>query len=277
MTEEKLGEILRLYSAFGRVAKRSKDKDEDAEPAMGQPFVLFTPDKETLLKADEGKLNKSLTKSTSAVTAEDATYMVIKAVEPLTGISSTRSYFFRAPWKKDDDDEKGEEATGVRHLSEVYTMMIKSTLKAVDIYVNTASPVMARKFVEDEMKHFFVDMRSARHVDDGGWDFRLEGLHQDGSCFSLKEGTGVTQCFKRATMLVYDVTAEGGKNLGSLAFADSFMDSHVKLKDCQGELSPSHACFYLTEGEQLEWIACLYVPHSMRALDSITWYNHLHP
>ena len=248
VTEEKLGEILRLYSAFGRVAKRSQDQNKEAEPEVGQPFVLFAPNKEKLLMADGGKVDKAQGSSSTAtgLTAEDASYMIVKAVEPLTGISCLRSFFFRAPWKKVDVDES--EATGVRILAAVYSMMVETTLKAVEILVESTSPMMARKFVEEKMAEYFHDAHNTQNVDHGGWEFRLEGLRPDGSGFPLKAATDVIRGFKRATLLVYDLTVEGGKNLGCLAFADSFVDSHVQMKDCKEEVTPSNACFYLTEG-----------------------------
>ena len=120
--------------------------------------------------------------------------------------------------------------------------------------------------------------RITRH---GGWEFRLEGFRGDGDRVPLLKGededeeeggereedeegetTSSRRCFKRATIVVYDAELKRGKKkrelsttaLGSVAFAETFVESRVKTKDCllllRGGITTgtNRAVLCLTEG-----------------------------
>ena len=246
-----MGDILRLYSAFGRVANDAKNGEGQSN--IAQPFVLFGPNTKgkSLKKADLLKTTsvkaKTTTHSAPLLKAEGTSHFILKAVEPLTGISCTRSYFLKGWWNGDD----GERNMGAGVLAEIYTFVVKTTLKAIEIYNDVKSPAASRKFVGEQSTGYLANHASTIRCE--SWEFRLEGFGRDRGEVFLTEGK-TQKCLKRATIVVYDVTRRNTVDtgddqwLGSVAFAESFVDSRVTTKNYKGQAGISDAAFCLTEG-----------------------------
>ena len=168
--------------------------------------------------------------------------MIIKAVEPLTGISCTRTYFLSDTWN--------EELSDASILAKIYSYVVDVALKAIEVLTNSSSPSLTEKLVKGHLDKKLKELPDK--VFYGVWVFRLDRLSQDGSSTPLKDGDN-RRCFKRASIFVYDVTTkeERGeeRKLGSVAFAETFVDSGVETKDYKGAIGRRENVFVLTEGK----------------------------
>ena len=179
-----------------------------------------------------------------SLSAEGVTHMIIKAVEPLTGISCTRTYFLSDSWNK--------EAKDALILAMIYSDLVDIALKAIDMLASSSSSSPTEALVMDHLAMKLKELPA--NVIHGGWELRLEGLRQDGSSVPLKDGTD-RKCFKKATIFIYDIAVKDAqsneaRNLGSLAFAETFLDSNVITKDYKGAIGRRDEVFVLTEGKQ---------------------------
>ena len=256
--------MLRLYTAFGRVGKRSNDdknnNSSDNGENIGVPFVLFGANtrREILANAEGRKrgTEDNLTSSTPTLAATGSSQMIIKVVEPLTGISCTRTYFLEKSWI----DASDKDPTDAVSLAKLYSIAVDTTLKSIQAFAKSKSPSLTETFVKDELANRFKELPG--NIAISGWEFRLEGFRLDGSHVPLKDGRTV-RCLKRATISIYDATVKSTvrgtdqvakKPLGSVAFAETFVDSHVETKDCNGAMGSDDTVFCLTEGDLYVYI-----------------------
>ena len=245
ITERKLEETLRLYTKFGRIAKRGTAINGKENSHVEEPFVLFgiNTQKQLLARADQTRGQDMKEEARHSLSAEEKTHMIIKAVEPLTGISCTRTYFLTNSWENDSTDAS--------ILARIYADIVDIALKAIDTLTNSTSCSLTKRLVKDHFTKKFEEL--PENVSHDGWDFRIEALGPDGISFPLKDEVP-RSCYKKVTILVYEVAVRDAgskleRKLGSLAFAETFVDSHVTTRDLKGRMGRRDQVFILTQGE----------------------------
>lgn len=245
MTEKRLSEPFRSYFSHGRVGV---DKEEQGNR---QPFILFgvNTSKKSLQSARKNGQQSDISVGNSGVNGSKATHMVCQAVSPKGPLCCTRTYFFNAshqPYPVNDPQksEANESINDSRVLSSLYVVLVEGLEAAIKTYANTLSIAKAHSQLLSVIQrhcdtaelplafHFFAKKENL--------DFSIEAYDYHGRIVPLQEGESCSMV-KMASVTVYDIPSltDKGKSLGSIAYAESFVESTIPIVQTKQDSQPS--------------------------------------
>ncbi|XP_064631555.1 dynein axonemal assembly factor 9-like [Lineus longissimus] len=250
MTEKRACEPLKSYFSHGRVGQDKK--------VSRYPFVLFGTDtRRRPLKAaaSTGLISEVNTPQETGIRGKLASHMICQSVSPRGPLSCTRTYFLQSGHNPYPVTEKMRQPQDhhkdTKLLTILYTMAVDALLSGLDVYAASFSQTQAERHVLNHLqtaaeahklqlgKNFITNSNNV--------EFRIEAFDNLGSPIPLKDGERVPMV-KSATISIYDVpsTEHSGQTLGSIMFAESFLESNIQVLNKDGSLSCDASLTVLT-------------------------------
>ncbi|XP_065827213.1 dynein axonemal assembly factor 9-like [Oscarella lobularis] len=233
LREDSIGEPLSTYFTHGLGNQPSSDA------SLRGPVLLagINTQRQTMASLDGrlrgAKMTQSAIGTLGQHDGEIATHMLCECDDPKGALSCSRTYFFHTGFLS-DGQSKGFQA---QFLTELYHIMIQSVYKAIDVYVKTLSCRNAEESCFRSLKSIMKDRQIRRE----NVVFSMWARNSHGQPVDLVDGKRVS-AIKTARLIVYDVPG----TTGSLAYADSFLDSSIQVNR-QAETQEDTAWLSLTE------------------------------
>ncbi|XP_038649134.1 uncharacterized protein C20orf194 homolog [Scyliorhinus canicula] len=247
LSEALAGEPFRTYFSHGLITSQITEKSTDR-----QPFLLFGchSTKENLNSysftfPSEGHLVKNTNNRGGT-----ARHMVVQCTSPRGPLACSRTYFFgnsHVPYMgKDNNQQKKNE---LLVLPQIYVAVVEAVLASIRCYVETSSIKIAREVAEEVFlsKLDYYSLVQYKNVLRSNLSFLIQAVNNRGRIVSLESHISKF-LIKTASMTVYDIPdLTGGKGtLGSIVFAESFLESKLFLKENDGTVSTDSSYLILT-------------------------------
>ncbi|XP_067884831.1 uncharacterized protein C20orf194 homolog isoform X2 [Heterodontus francisci] len=238
LSEAQAGEPFRTYFSHGLITSQITEKSTDR-----QPFVLFGchSTKENLNSysftfPSEGHLVRNTNSRGGA-----AWHMVVQCTSPRGPLACSRTYFFgnsHVPYiGKDNNQQKKHE---LLVLPQIYVAVVEAVLASIRCYIETSSIKIAKDVAEEVFLSTldYYSLVQYKTVLRSNLSFLIQAVNSQGRIISLDSHTSKF-LIKSASMTVYDIPdLTGGKGtLGSIVFAESFLESKLFLKENDGTVS----------------------------------------
>ncbi|XP_008568848.1 PREDICTED: uncharacterized protein C20orf194 homolog [Galeopterus variegatus] len=219
-----------------------------------QPFVLFG-NHSTRENLNAGNFNfpseGHLVRSTGPG-GSFAKHLVAQCVSPKGPLACSRTYFFGAthiPYLGNAAALPKRRTHPVRLLSQVYAAVIEAVLAGIACYAKTSSLTKAKEVAEQtlgsgldsfELIQFKAALRSKM-------TFHIHAVNNQGRIVPL-DGEDSLSFVKTACMTIYDIPdLLGGRGcLGSVVFSESFLTSHILVKEKDGTVTTETSYTVLT-------------------------------
>ncbi|KAK2852798.1 hypothetical protein Q7C36_007999 [Tachysurus vachellii] len=245
MSEAQTAESFRTYYSHGLISSNITDKSKSR-----QPYVLFGShsSKDDLENycftfPSEGHQVRNTGPSGSA-----AKHMLLQCVAPKGPLTCARTYFFgstHVPYLGNDNSTP--QKSSVMLLTQIYTAAVQSVLAGIKCFSINSSACKA-KDVAEQTFHLALEtfgMLQYKSALRSKAVFTIEAVNNVGRVIPLSDEHS-RFLVKTASMAVYDIPdlQQGGGDLGSVVFSESFLESSIYIQQGDGALA-SNSCFTL--------------------------------
>uniref|UniRef100_A0A8C3Y058 Chromosome 20 open reading frame 194 n=1 Tax=Catharus ustulatus TaxID=91951 RepID=A0A8C3Y058_CATUS len=232
LSESQAGEPFRSYFSHGMISSHITDNSPSR-----QPFVLFGSHS-TKDNLNSGNFNfpseGHLVRNTGPG-GSTAKHMVVQCVSPKGPLACSRTYFFGAthiPFLG-NDNELHKPAEQVTLLSQIYSAVVEAVLAGIECYAKTST--------ESKVNEAPCNCSLSVIVD-------LDCLQCEISVITPLDNEDSLSLIKTASMMVFDIPdlLTGRGCLGSVVFSESFLTSHIQVKEKDGSIHPDSRHIILT-------------------------------
>ncbi|XP_064603150.1 dynein axonemal assembly factor 9-like isoform X2 [Liolophura sinensis] len=241
LTEGTVGEPLLTYYKHGRVSETNNPQSQQ----LRCPFVLFGAhaSRNNIEELHRGENSCLQNEKTSTIDGQ-LNLMVCQAVAPKSPLCCARTYCLgplHVPFRGLDGmgDVGSKESQDTRHFQMLYSAVIEAVDKAMTVYTTTLSIKQTEKEALLTLKQkcsLIEDEILQQHLQKiGNVSLSIKAYDRKGNLKPMTEGVACP-LVKTVTLTVYDVPSgdSPGKTLGSVLFAESFLDSTIKVSKPDG-------------------------------------------
>ncbi|XP_071485404.1 dynein axonemal assembly factor 9-like [Diadema antillarum] len=252
LLEGMVGEPLLSYYSHGRVSKGNQDSS-----SCRKPFVLFGQNsmRAEIDKTQEGTYRPAKTLQVSGIDGTPARHMTCQMVAPRSPLSCARTYFTscgHAPYPTTGGTPQAPRPprTDIEMLEKLYKVVTSAVLASIEEYSKSVSPTKAEQACLETLQTGFGEYNlkfgSAFLKNGANIDFKLESLSYDGQSKALTDQKH--SLVKLASLTVYDIPSveHPGSWVGSVVFAESFIESGVRVQNEDGSLEQNTDYLILT-------------------------------
>ncbi|XP_052007317.1 dynein axonemal assembly factor 9-like isoform X2 [Xyrauchen texanus] len=242
LSEAQVAEPFRTYYSHGLISSNITDTSKSR-----QPFVLFGSH-----SAKEDLENYCFTFPSEGHQVRNTghgggvtKHMLLQCVAPKGPLACARTYFFgssHVPYLGNDNTQ--QKSTELQLLSQIYSAAVQSVLAGIKCFSINSSANKAKDVAEQTFqlaldKFGLIQYRGALR---SKAVFSIQAVNNVGIIIPLSDEDS-RFLVKTASMVVYDIPElQCGRNLGSVVFSESFLDSSVFIQQRDGALS-SDSCF----------------------------------
>ncbi|XP_051507188.1 dynein axonemal assembly factor 9-like isoform X1 [Myxocyprinus asiaticus] len=242
LSEAQVAEPFRTYYSHGLISSNITDKSKSR-----QPFVLFGSH-----SAEEDLENYCFTFPSEGHQVRNtglgggvAKHMLLQCVAPKGPLACARTYFFgstHVPYLGNDNTQ--QRSTELQLLSQIYSATVQSVLAGIKCFSINSSASKAKDVAEQTFQLALdkFGLNQYRGALRSKAVFSIQAVNNFGIIIPLSDEDSHF-LVKTASMVVYDVPdLQCGRNLGSVVFSESFLDSSIYIQQRDGTLS-SDSCF----------------------------------
>ncbi|XP_041476963.1 uncharacterized protein C20orf194-like [Lytechinus variegatus] len=253
LLEGMVGEPLKSYYSHGKVSNSSNNEGQSGR----KPYVLFGQNsmKAHMKVTQEGGFLPGKTLHISGVGDTPAKHMICQLVAPRSPLCCARTYFTssgHAPYPITGGSAQAPRPpkTDIELLERLYKVVIGSVLASINEYCKTTSYSKAEACCLSSLKEGFTEehlkLGPGFLTNKANIDFTLEALTQEGNTIELRDDK--VPLIKLVSLVVYDIPSVEHPNnsLGSVVFAESFLDSAIPVLQKDGSIEMNAECLILT-------------------------------
>ncbi|XP_032915275.1 dynein axonemal assembly factor 9 [Catharus ustulatus] len=248
LSESQAGEPFRSYFSHGMISSHITDNSPSR-----QPFVLFGSHS-TKDNLNSGNFNfpseGHLVRNTGPG-GSTAKHMVVQCVSPKGPLACSRTYFFGAthiPFLG-NDNELHKPAEQVTLLSQIYSAVVEAVLAGIECYAKTSTESKAKEVAEQVLLSVLdsLGLAQLKSALRSKIAFHIQAVNNHGRITPLDNEDSLS-LIKTASMMVFDIPdlLTGRGCLGSVVFSESFLTSHIQVKEKDGSIHPDSRHIILT-------------------------------
>ncbi|RDD45539.1 Uncharacterized protein C20orf194 [Trichoplax sp. H2] len=245
LTESSLCEPFRTYYDYGCLGNTSLLDQSVAD--WGRPFVQFG-NRLTNLALKNGFESKDVIKHGESINRCDERnnilYMICKAIDPRTKLICIRTYFLSRCYVPHGTADKKDINKDARFLHSLYHICIGVIHEAINTYTRCLNVDKAREVVIQNM-HLLLQ---EKHLDQSAYtkllplekhvEFHIECYDNYGRSIHISNQEHYHR-IKLAYVAITDIPSlnNSSTTLGSVAFAETFVDSVVRVYNSDNKIS----------------------------------------
>lgn len=243
LSEAQAGEPFRTYYSHGLISSNITEKSTSQ-----QPFVLFGKhsSSDDLESYSFSFPSESHQVRSTGPRGAPATHMILQCVTPKGPLACSRTYFFgttHTPYLGNQKTEKNR--SEVLLLSQIYSAAVQGVLSGIKCYSCTTSASKAKDVAENTFLQALESMslNQYRSALRSKCEFSIQAVNNQRMSIPLTDESS-RYVIKTASLVVHDVPdlQQGGGDLGSVVFSESFLESSINILQRDGTVS-SDSCY----------------------------------